>query len=352
MSNFASPFDEPPKLPKTSEPAKKNDDRPESGGAQLHCPVCGIMVKLPATECPQCRTNLRTGEKPEEYVPIWKRRKGKLLFLIFLLMLPSVAFSLISAYSEEGFLVFLRQKLGLDSCAEPRDMWEEFSQEEFEQSVKGGYDNWKQSLVNRLAGQSPRGPESEEEAARDPKEKFLEADRQIYFAASLSSRFPSEKLQAQNNWYGRTTGEWDVAYIHLPGSRNEELVAGEWLVYWINDGQAIQDVLSVPYRWQKPPEGFETVQATTVKAFNHAKNYWEGFHVQDDRLHYFRSSRNSSGQIIEQYQVEGGPLVATVFSEMSQTSFRAAVSHSSDNGASYTLIAEIWAKKRLSHARE
>jgi hypothetical protein len=340
-----------PKQPLASQIS--GSDAPEGGGgAQLHCPVCGIMVKLPATECPKCRTNLRTGEKPEEFIPLWKRKKGRLIVLLVIVFLPIISLTVISRVSDNGVLGFLRDAIGLDSCAEPVEMWEEFDQARFEGSVQSGFDNWRKGMLSRLAGSSPYGPESAEEAARDPSVKLLERDRRSYFAATLISRGPSEKLKSDDNWYRTMPGEWDIAYTHMPNTSEERIVAGEWTFNWVNDGQALQDVLSVPYRWQKSEdnEGFVPVQSTTLRAFNHRRGYWEGFRVEGDQLFFFRGSRNAQGQIIEHYQLEGGPLVVTVLSDMGSNSFRAAVSQSFDNGSSYSLVAEIWAKKRTNSA--
>ena len=65
-------------------PSANGPSAPQGGGAVLACPVCGILVKLPATECPKCRADLRTGERPEEYVPLWRRKKTKLIILLLI----------------------------------------------------------------------------------------------------------------------------------------------------------------------------------------------------------------------------------------------------------------------------
>jgi hypothetical protein len=304
------------------------------------------MVRLPATECPECRANLRTGEKPEEYVPIWKRGKGKLVMILTILLLPSITWSVISSQTEEGLAAYLRDRLGLKSCADPRDMWEDFDQDEFERGVKNGYGNWNTPGLTRNVGQGSRGPETPEEAARPVEEKIVMQDTQSYFASTLMSYAPSQSLKPQDNWFILMPGEWDVAYITGQGTRDELILAGEWTFTWINDGQALQDVLSVPYRWQKPPADFQPIQSTSVRVFNPKLGLWEGFLIRDGHMFFFRASKNAEGKIVEHYQAEGGPLVVTVFSDFKPGSFKAAISQSTNNGASYSPVAEIWAKKR------
>jgi hypothetical protein len=157
---------------------------------------------------------------------------------------------------------------------------------------------------------------------------------------------PSPSLKPQDNWYVLLPGEWDVAYVTGLGSRDERIVAGEWNFAWVNDGQALQDVLTVPYRWQKAPADFAPIQSTSARVFNPKLGHWDGFHIDDGHLIFFRASKNTQGRIMEHYQTEGGPLVVTVFSDFKPGSFKATISQSTNNGGNYTLVGEIWAKKR------
>jgi hypothetical protein len=316
----------------------------QPSGAQIFCPVCGILVRLPAIDCPQCHANLRTGEKPEEYVPLWKRGKGKLLLIFLIIGLPSLGWNILSNRTEEGLYPYLKAKLSLESCADAKDMWDDFDQQEFESQVKGG--NWAKNGEKRKVGQSATGPETPEQAARTESQKILDNDSRAYFASSLMSTGPSSKLKNQDNWYVLFPGEWDIAYITGAGTNDEKILAGEWTFVWINDGQALQDVMSVPYRWQDAPSGVTPIQSTSTRVFNPKYNVWDGFHIIDNQLIFFRAAKDQGGKIVEHYQMEGGPLILTRFSDFTATSFKATISKTTDNGATYTKIADITAKKR------
>jgi hypothetical protein len=315
------------------------------GGAVLNCPACGWKVRLPAATCPKCQANLRTGERPEVYVPLWRRKKSKLFFLIILLCLPPSLYAALSSYAEEGGAAWIRMRLG--ACAEPMEKWEQFSQEEFEKEVKSGFSLWSRPGENtRVAGQSAKGPETEAEKARTRSQKFIDRDNQTYFATTLMSPGPSKNLAPKENWFGLMSGEWDVAYIVGAGTRDEVLVAGEWTFAWINNGQAMQDVLSVPYQWSEPAAGVAPIQMTTIRMPNAQRQNWEGFHVLDGRMIYFGVARTASNQIMEHYQLEGEPLVAWTYYDLEMASFKVAISQSANNGASWTKVADIWAKRR------
>jgi hypothetical protein len=299
-------------------------------------------VKLPANECPECHTNLRTGEKPEEYVPIWRRKKSKLLILIMLFVLPAAGYGFISRHAEEGVAAWVRGKLG--TCAEPMERWEEFDQEKFESKVKGGFSSWIEGANTRIAGQSAKGPETPEEAARPEEEKIIDRDNQTYFATTLMSSGPSADLKVQDNWYMLMNGEWDVAYVSV--GESQALMAGEWTFAWINNGQAIEDVLSVPYQWSKPPEGTAPIQMTTVRIHNPKRQAWEGFHVLDGSMVFFGATKTPHNQLMEHYKTEDGPLVVWHYEDVKRDSFKVTVSHSADNGATWVRVAELWCKRR------
>jgi hypothetical protein len=303
------------------------------------------MVKLPATECPQCKANLRTGEKPEEYVPLWKRKKTKTLIILGIIAMHFAGYAIISSQTDEGVWAWFSEKFNLAGCTEPRNMWDDFDQNEFESSVKSGYSEWNKNKNNRNVGQAVR-PETPQEAARSDSEKLLTRDNQSYFAATLTSSGPSKDIKPQDNWYSSLMGEWDVAYITGAQTAQEVVVAGEWTFAWINDGQALQDVLTVPYRWQSPPKGFTPVTTTTVRTFNPKKNQWEGFHIGDGQMVFFGAVRPTSTQIMEHYQPEGLPLTVWLFSEFTNDGFKVTINQSNNGGASYVKVADIWAKKR------
>jgi hypothetical protein len=270
----------------------------------------------------------------------------KITIILLIVGLPTLAWNIISNQTEEGLLAYLKAHYGLEACTEPKDMWDKFDQDNFERSVRSGYVTWNKDPHSRRVGQDPNGPETPEEANRPEKEKVLASDNRSYFASTLMSEIPSKDLKLTDNWYLLFPGEWDVAYIIGAGTSNEQIIAGEWSFAWINDGQALQDILSVPYRWQDPPKNFQQIHSTSTRLFNPKLHVWEGFHILNSALVFFRAAKSQDGLIVEHYQAGGGPLVVTTFSDFSATSFKASIKESTNNGGSYTPVAEIWAKKR------
>ncbi|MDR2339990.1 MAG: zinc ribbon domain-containing protein [Deltaproteobacteria bacterium] len=319
------------------------DDKPL---ATIQCPACGKSVRLPATTCPFCKADLRTGERPEEKVSVWQRRGLKTIVVILLLLLPVGAYVIANYdsidWGSEGGLKD-RLLLRLHSCADPQPkMWEEDDQEAQKKAVKAGYSSWKDNKRQRAMGQGQYDPDAE-----GMSEEELEArtDRRGYFATTLLADGPSKSLDPGDNWYGDLAGEWDVAYITGFGTPEENIVNGEWNFVWINGGDAMEDVLNVPYLWDMS-KAEAPIRMTTIRTYNGTEKLWEGARVMPGRIAPFRAVRNQDGSIIENFVSPRGSHEFWVYANITKDSFQVYISETKDNGQSYDTIAEIWAKGR------
>jgi hypothetical protein len=310
------------------------------------------MVRLPADTCPVCQANMRTGLRPAdaEKTSFWHRRWGRLAVILLLLIGPPSVYLI--GYGDLGDLMKGGMaKFGLEHCAEPRNRWDDFNQDDFENYVRSGYTNWKDDKPTRRVGENPNGPESPLMAARSREQKLQYQDTRTYFASSLMSDGPSKTLKPDDNWYLRLNGEWEVAFIQGEGTPNERIIAGEWNYAWINNGEALQDVLTLPFRWLKPPAGVPPILITTIRHFNPIRNAWEGFHIQSGQMFYFGAVRNNA-KIVETYKIENGPIMVWVFDNMLNDSFQVTISQSVDNGSTYQTVGSLWAKKRSFASKE
>jgi hypothetical protein len=303
-------------------------------------------VRLPAENCPACGTNLRTGEKPEKETSIWQRRGFKPLVVSVVVVIPVITWLLTSGVLDDLDLI-TRARVGLEHCADPpvREMWEAEDKAQEIQSAKKGYDTWKSRSRTRPGGQDPNGPETEEERSMTREQRAKRTDRRNYFAASLMFDRPSATLKEEDNWYGIFAGEWDAAWITGTGTPQERIVQGEWNFTWINGGEAVQDILAIPYLWESPGKD-APVRASTMRTFNRETGFWEGVHLQAGKIFPFAASKNQDGNIYESYQ-DGQLIVTWIFYNITQDGFQVTVNQTSDGGRTYSLAAEIWAKRRI-----
>jgi hypothetical protein len=300
------------------------------------------MVKLPATVCPFCKADMRTGERPEEKTPIWKRRGFKTLTVICVILLP------VSVWIYQNDDIGLdnigqladKIMIGLHSCAEPREkMWESDDKLEDQASVKQGYASWKNQKKSRPRGQ---GQYADENLNKEQRE--VRTDKRAYFADTLMTEAPSKNINPGNNWYRSLPGEWDVAWITRQGAA-ENITTGEWIFSWVNSGEALEDVLNIPYLWEKQ-DAKNIVRVTTLRTYNGKDGVWEGARVFPGRILPFRAGRNQDGSIYETFLNAQGNQEYWVFTNMTSDAFQVYVSESPDNGQTYRYLAEIWAKIR------
>jgi hypothetical protein len=287
---------------------------------------------------------LRTGEKPEEHVAIWQRRGFKPLVVSVLIFIPLVIWITVRDPVDEDFLHKIRVRI--ESCTgETGGMWEEENETENKQEIYSGYTSWKDKKKSRRFGQKPHGPDSETEANLTPEETLSRLDRTTYFAESLISQIASPSIKPENNWYAPLVGEWDVAWIYGLKTANELTINGEWNFIWINNGEALQDILIIPYLWNTQ-NVTNPIRQTTIRAFNQSRGYWEGARLTNGRIMHFTSSRNTDGNIFESYMESQDVYVVWVFYNITSTSFQVTISQTVDGGKNYQQVGEIWAKKR------
>jgi hypothetical protein len=316
---------------------------PAEGGASIACPSCGTMVKLPAEHCPSCGTNLRTGERPEKETSVWQRRGFKPLVVTLLVVLPLGGWLVASGTLEE-MRIIERARVGLSRCADPPPrLWEEGSMAEERQAARKGYGAWRDRHRSRPQGMPPNGPLGEAERRLPKEERARLADRRNYFASSLMSDRPAASLSSSDDWYGQFAGEWDAAWTSAAGTPDARMIQGEWNFSWINGGEALQDLLSLPYLWEAAKAG--SIRATTVRTFNKQSGAWEGVRVQGGRVFPFSASRNRDGNIYESFN-DGSLIVTWIYYNVTPEGFQVTVNETADGGRNYRLTAEIWAKRR------
>jgi hypothetical protein len=303
------------------------------------------MVKLPAEACPSCGTNLRTGERPEKETSVWQRRGFKPLVLGIAVIVPFTAWAVTSGFfSDLNWMERIR--VGLLACADPpRRMWEDPEAAAQEQeSAKQGYQSWKERKRSRPQGQNPTGPESEEERKMNREQRAARDDRRNYFANTLISERASPRISDSDNWYAPFVGEWEAALVTGFGTDSQKIVQGEWNFSWINAGEAMQDILAVPYLWDSA-KAKNPLRASTLRTYNEERGVWEGVHVQAGRIFPFNATRNPDGNIYESY-LDGQSQVTWIYYNIADDGFQVTVNQTEDGGRTYRLSAELWAKRR------
>jgi len=152
--------------------------------------------------------------------------------------------------------------------------------------------------------------------------------------------------------YGRFIGDWDadIATYTPDGVRHHG--QGEIHFDWILEGRAIQDVWMIPQQKDRVPHAPEMPVAgnwygTTIRVYDATLDAWRIYWV-DPATNSYRQQigRPQGGDIVQEGTTEAGALSRWSFTEITPLSFHWKAEASMDNGKSWRLFVEVFARRR------
>jgi len=166
------------------------------------------------------------------------------------------------------------------------------------------------------------------------------------FKSALISEKSNGELQEKLNLFGQFVGDWDLEGIYGKNSPDEWRVPGEWLFSWILDGAAIQDVFICPSRKEREvnphPDG---EYGTTVRFYIPEKDAWDicygGYGFMS-----ILEAKQVGNQIIVNNKDSSEGLNQWIFSDITQNSFHWQNRTSFDNGITWSVIFEVFARRK------
>ncbi|MDR3038583.1 MAG: hypothetical protein LBV21_04750 [Candidatus Adiutrix sp.] len=355
---------------KTAAPMPERPDRPEGGPGvintrvfkaqpdtlegprplpKLRCPNCAKLVTLPATECPFCRTDLRTGLAPKEEIAHLGLRKALKALNAFILVLAALLLGFIGpAKVGQAAKSYCYAALGLEICAPDQNLTRELmalGQAALRDMVRAGFQSWNANRKTRVA----------DSRTANRGEQFSEAKaRRDYFFATLAE-LDEEGAKAgagpaADDLFAPLLGEWDVVWIEAPGTPAEAVAEGEWIFSLVGGGLALEDILAVPYLNRPPAAGDPApLRLITLRQFNGQRGVWDCVRLQPEGLLLSLARLTPTGDL-EEMSVDGrGETILKRITDLTPESFRMIVktSKSGKSAAEDRLVGELWAKKRV-----
>ena len=169
------------------------------------------------------------------------------------------------------------------------------------------------------------------------------------FSSALLAIKADKSLPAEHDLYSALIGEWDFEWVDGQGTANERRVPGEWLFSWILEGRAVQDIFICPSREARktlnPPDA---EYGTTIRVFNPEKQAWDAMYLQSKGLVHLEGRRGENGEIVHNCTSCQGYQMHWVFSEITPETFRWRNSVSQDEGKTWQLVGELFARRRTS----
>jgi len=176
------------------------------------------------------------------------------------------------------------------------------------------------------------------------KKHALTTDRPADIATALSAFGPHASLGDESKPLGRVVGTWDVEYADFLKDGTVTHRSGEFIVGWVLDGRAVQDL------WIVDPSGTgkDREVYTTVYYFEPKSRAWHATFVDPESASVMSFSGGAAGndRFLLESQNTNSTTTRWSFNDIRSDSFVWRDEQSSDGGKTWRLKSEYHMKRR------
>ena len=175
------------------------------------------------------------------------------------------------------------------------------------------------------------------------------ADRRLDMAAVLPATSPHASLANEAKTLGRVVGAWDVEYLDYLKDGTASHRTGTFVVEWVLDGRAVQDLWIVD-----PAAGKEREVYSTLYYFEPKSRLWHATFVDPEHASVMSFSGGAEGddRFVLETQDIPGKTNRWSFNEVRPDSFIWRDEQSGDGGRTWQLKSEYHMKRHSgSHRR-
>lgn len=188
-------------------------------------------------------------------------------------------------------------------------------------------------------------------SAASPQEAhMLDVKSSSGLVAALHADGPAADRRAALDLYGRFVGDWDADIVTYgpDGARHEG--SGEIHFGWVLEGRAIQDVWMIPRRKDRANAPAMPVAGnwygTTIRVYDPGLDAWRIYWIDPATNNYRQQvGRRQGADIVQEGTTESGALSRWSFTEITPRSFHWKGELSLDNGGSWRLLVEVFARR-------
>jgi hypothetical protein len=166
------------------------------------------------------------------------------------------------------------------------------------------------------------------------------------FLAALPATGPHPDHAQELMLFGRFVGEWRVRIHMIQDGEIRYDEEGFWSFAWVLDGRAIQDVLIAPNYATKSDGVGERSIGTTVRYFNPTTEEWDVVWFGATTGVLARLTGRAVGDEIWIEAEDNGLHVRWVFTDITDDAFHWRGMASEDPSGTWTLMQEMFAKRR------
>jgi hypothetical protein len=163
--------------------------------------------------------------------------------------------------------------------------------------------------------------------------------------AALQASGPHPDLASDLMLFGQFVGAWDVEVTNIAPDGTRTVLQGEWHFGWVLEGRAVMDVWITPRRSLRDSAAPYEYGAT-VRFFDPALQAWRSTWIGPMR-HLVRPfiARQVGDEIVLEGSFAPGNLTRWIFSQITATSFSWRNMESSDEGATWTVVQVMVARR-------
>jgi hypothetical protein len=168
---------------------------------------------------------------------------------------------------------------------------------------------------------------------------------------ALHADGPAPDRAGELQLYGRFIGDWDADIVAYTPDGGRHQGQGEIHFGWILEGRAIQDVWMIPrHRDRRPGAPVMPVAGnwygTTIRVYDPVLGAWRIYWI-DPATNAYRQQigRQHGADIVQEGTIAPGMMSRWSFREISPRSFHWKGEVSTDDGASWRLVVEVFARR-------
>jgi len=171
------------------------------------------------------------------------------------------------------------------------------------------------------------------------------------FISILHSDAPALEHADELKLYGQFVGDWntDIVSYERDGTRHQG--QGEVHFGWVLDGRAVQDVWMIPRRKDRSPDSPQMPVVgnwfgTTLRLYDSKLKSWRIYWLDPATNSYYEQiGRKRGPDIVQEGTDEDGDSTRWSFTEIKSDSFHWKGEVSTDKGATWRLVVEIFAHR-------
>ena len=171
------------------------------------------------------------------------------------------------------------------------------------------------------------------------------------FSQVLHADGPAPEHADKLALYGQFVGDWDADVVTYTPDGTRHQGQGEIHFGWILQGRAIQDVWMIPRLKDRKPGILSMPVAgnwygTTLRVYDPALDIWHIYWIDPaTNAYYEQLGRQQGSDIVQHGSTPTGTLSRWSFTGITANSFHWKGEVSMDNGASWHLVVEVFARR-------